>query len=183
MDGLVCRHELESLDGSYWSPVQTRPRLLTGSCVLRGAGEPHGGADAVRRVPPSSARRCGRPRQVPLASPSSGSPAPRARTGGPVLPASALYGSARRSAAGTPAGTADGSSASWTFLSAPTMGCPRNRVNSTLSSPEQAIEGLAGPRIVSAALGRRRLEHAELALLFDCACVAELELYNKDRNL
>jgi hypothetical protein len=43
--------------GSYGSPVQTRPRLLIGSRVLRGAGEPHGGADAVRRVPPSSARR------------------------------------------------------------------------------------------------------------------------------
>src|SRR5438067_2961506 len=41
--------------GSYWSPVQTRPRLLTGSRVLRGAGGPLGGADAVRRVPPSSA--------------------------------------------------------------------------------------------------------------------------------
>src|SRR5438445_2002633 len=83
--------------GSYWSPVQTRPRLLTGSRVLRGAGGPLGGADAVRRVPPSSARRCARQRQVPLASPSSGSPAPRARTGGPVLPAFALYGPARRS--------------------------------------------------------------------------------------
>src|SRR5438445_1498614 len=116
--------------GSYWSPVQTRPRLLTGSRVLPGAGGPPGGADAVRRVPSSSARRCARPRQVPLASPSSGSLAPRARTGGPVLPASALSGPARRSAAGTPANTADGSSASWTFLSAPTMGCPRNRFNS-----------------------------------------------------
>jgi hypothetical protein len=45
------------------------------------------------------------------------------------------------------------------------------------------IEGLAWPRIVFAALGRRRLEHAELALLFDYAGVAELELYKKDRNL
>src|SRR5437899_2732843 len=113
--------------GSYWSPVQTRPRLLTGSRVLRGAGEPHGEGAAVRRVPRLSARRCARPRPGPLASPSSGSPAPRARTGGPVLPASALYGLARRSAAGTPASTAGGSSASWTFLSAPTMGCPRKR--------------------------------------------------------
>jgi hypothetical protein len=68
--------------GSNRSPVQTRPRLLTGSRVLRGAGGPHGGADPVRRVPPSSARRCARQRQGPLASPSSGSPAPRARTGG-----------------------------------------------------------------------------------------------------
>jgi len=40
------------------------------------------------------------------------------------------FGPVRRSAGGTPANTADGSSASWTFLSAPTMGCPRNRVNS-----------------------------------------------------
>ena len=56
-------------------------------------------------------------------------------------------------------------------------------MNSTLSSPEQAIEGLAGPRIVSAALGRGRLEHAELALLFDCVCVVELELYKRYRNL
>ena len=128
MDGLVWT-------GSYWSPVQTRPRLLTGSRVLRGAGGPRAGAAAVRRLPPSSARRCARQRQRPLASPSSGSSAPRARTGGPVLPVSALYEPARRSAAGTPASTADGSSASWTFLSAPTMGSPRNRgVNSTAAA-------------------------------------------------
>src|SRR5262245_19334972 len=117
--------------GSYWSPVQTRPRLLTGSRVPRGAGGPRGGGDAARRVPPSSARRCARPCPGPLASPSSGSPAPRARTGEPVLPGFAPYGPTRQSAAGTPACTADGSSASWTVLSAPTLGCPRNRVNST----------------------------------------------------
>src|SRR5262249_15927690 len=117
--------------GSYWSPVQTRPRLLTGSPALRGAGGPHDGADAARRLPPWSARRCARPRPGPLASPSCGSPAPRARTGGPALRAFALYEPARRSAAGTPARTADGSSASWTFLSAPTMGCPRDRGNSS----------------------------------------------------
>src|SRR6266511_1763429 len=46
-------------------------------------------------------------------------------------PGSGRAGSTRSSAAGTPTGTADGSSASWTLLSAPTMGCPRNRVNSS----------------------------------------------------
>src|SRR5262245_53268679 len=117
--------------GPYWSPVQTRPRLLTRSRVLPGAGGPPGGAGAVRPVPPSSARRCVHRRRGPLASPSCGSPARRARTGGPILPASAPSPPTRRSAAGTPARTADGSSASWTLLSAPTMGCPRNRVNST----------------------------------------------------
>jgi len=60
---------------------------------------------------------------------------------------------------------------------------PSQRSSNALSSPEQAIEGLAGPRIVSAALGRGRLEHAELALLFDCVCVVELELYKRYRNL
>jgi hypothetical protein len=53
---------------------------------------------------------------------------PRQLLRGPPLPEPA-----RRSAAGTPPSTVDGSSASWTLLSisAPTMGCPRNRVNST----------------------------------------------------
>jgi len=41
-----------------------------------------------------------------------------------------LCGPARRCAPGTPVGTPDGSSASWMLLSAPTMGYPRNRVNS-----------------------------------------------------
>jgi hypothetical protein len=39
--------------GSYSSPVQTRPRLLRGSLVLRGAGGPRGGADAIPPAPPS----------------------------------------------------------------------------------------------------------------------------------
>src|SRR6266849_7694758 len=116
--------------GSYWSPAQTRPRLLRGSLALRGAAGPRAGADAPRHAPPSRDRPFARRRRGPLASPSSGSPGPRARTGAPTPQASALCGPTRRSAAGTPARTADGSSASWTLLSAPTMGCPRNRVNS-----------------------------------------------------
>src|SRR5713101_7926743 len=116
--------------GSYWSPAQTRPRLLRGSLALRGAAGPRAGADAPRHAPPSRDRPFARRRRGPLASPSSGSPGPRARTGAPTPQGSALCGPTRRSAAGTPARTADGSSASWTLLSAPTMGCPRNRVNS-----------------------------------------------------
>src|SRR5712671_3085732 len=53
------------------------------------------------------------------------------RTAAPVLRVTALYEPAQHSAAVTPADTADDSSASWTLLSAPTMGCPRNRVKST----------------------------------------------------
>src|SRR5437667_6919191 len=53
-----------------------------------------------------------------------------AQTRARAPPGSGRAGPTRRSAAGTPARTADGSSASWTLLSAPTMGCPRNRVNS-----------------------------------------------------
>src|SRR6266849_419378 len=100
--------------GSYWSPAQTRPRLLRGSLALRGAAGPRAGADAPRHAPPSRDRPFARRRRGPLASPSSGSPGPRARTGAPTPQASALCGPTRRSAAGTPARTADGSSASWT---------------------------------------------------------------------
>src|SRR5437667_124244 len=53
-----------------------------------------------------------------------------AQTRARAPPGSGRAGSTRSSAAGTPAGTAGDSSASWTLLSAPTMGCPRNRVNS-----------------------------------------------------
>src|SRR2546425_1279310 len=41
--------------GSYWSPAQTRPRLLRGSLALRGAAGPRAGADALRHAPPSRA--------------------------------------------------------------------------------------------------------------------------------
>src|SRR5207249_7120189 len=47
--------------------------------------------------------------------------------------------------------TADGSSASWTLLSAPTMGCPPNRVNSTLHSNTVMLAGhlcLRQPRAI-----------------------------------
>src|SRR5713101_3165042 len=130
--------------GSYWSPAQTRPRLLRGSLALRGAAGPRAGADAPRHAPPSRDRPFARRRRGPLASPSSGSPGPRARTGAPTPQASALCGPTRRSAAGTPARTADGSSASWTLLSAPTIGCPRNRVNSKVSLAESVSSQQTG---------------------------------------
>src|SRR6266849_3209077 len=76
--------------GSYWSPAQTRPRLLRGSLALRGAAGPRAGADAPRHAPPSRDRPFARRRRGPLASPSSGSPGRTARTGAPTPQALAL---------------------------------------------------------------------------------------------
>src|SRR5207245_4518991 len=90
----------------------------------------------------------------PLVSPSSGSPGPRARTGAPTPQGSALCGPTRRSAAGTPARTADGSAASWTLLSAPTMGCPRNRVTSR-PSREPPAPAVARTRTPLSRTGQR----------------------------
>src|SRR2546426_72345 len=153
--------------GSRWSPVQTRPRLLRGSPALRGAAGSPGGADSAPHAPPSSDRPCAGRRRAPPASPSSGSPGLRAQTLARVPRASDRAGPTRSSAAGTPAGTADGSSASWTLPSAPTMGCPRNRVNSSRNGSEVfAVEGpghhvaLHGPDVRVVGNGGRGLRCA-----------------------
>src|SRR5438445_2002390 len=121
--------------GSSWSPAQTRPRLFLGSPAPRGACDSPAAAGALRPARPSSGRPGGAPHHGRPGAPSSGCTGPTARTAAPAPRASVLCEPARRCVAGTPVGTTHGSSASWMLLSAPTLGCPRNRVNSTLIVP------------------------------------------------
>jgi hypothetical protein len=80
------------LDGSEASPASSASGALFAELADPGGG-------AIRRAPPSRAPPCAHWCQVPLASPSSGSPAPTARTGAAVLQASALCGPTLQSAA------------------------------------------------------------------------------------
>src|SRR5579864_1866040 len=117
--------------GSTRSPERTRPRLFLRFHALREAGGSPAAVGAARRARPWSGRRRGGPRPGRPGPPSSGSPAPRARTRGPAARDLAPTGPARPSAGGTQVCRALGvSGASWTPLP-PMMGCPRSRGNFT----------------------------------------------------
>ncbi len=109
-------------------PGRTRPRLFLG-CRARGAT-----ACSRFRRRPSSTSAC--------LDPSCGSSAPTARTHAPAPPANGPNAPARTSAAGSPAGTACVSSASWNS-SSPRKTCPPWRGNSSLCSKRTMYRVLA----------------------------------------